>query len=70
MTYVIQNIGTVFDNKGIKELETKLNNASERGYRFHSVIEINQPPGCAAFGPPTVTYLAVFEATPGAQPLS
>lgn len=60
MKYRIQNIGKEFSDKAVKALEAKLNDASNSGYRFHSVIEVSQP-GCLGIGQPSVTYLAVFE---------
>ncbi|KCZ91167.1 MULTISPECIES: hypothetical protein [Hyphomonas] len=70
MKYRIQAIGRVFSDKAIKDLEDKLNRAHDKGYRFHSVMEITQP-GCAGLGTPTITYLAVFEQVdPGAPPLN
>lgn len=60
MQYRVESIGKEFSNKAIKALETRLNDAGSAGYRFHSVIEVTQP-GCAFFGTPSVTYLAVFE---------
>jgi len=60
MKYRVQAIGKVFSDRAIKDLEEKLNAAHEKGYRFHSVMEIQQP-GCAGFGAPSITYLAVFE---------
>lgn len=60
MDYRIMSIGKVFDDKAIKGLEAKLNEASAKGYRFHSVMEVTQP-GCLGLGAPTITYLAVFE---------
>ncbi|WP_321488448.1 hypothetical protein [uncultured Hyphomonas sp.] len=60
MKYRVQSIGKVFSDKAIKDLEDKLNRADEKGYRFHSVMEVVQP-GCAFFGTPAITYLAIFE---------
>ncbi|MBY9065431.1 hypothetical protein K1X12_00885 [Hyphomonas sp. WL0036] len=60
MKYRVMSIGKVFDDKAIKGLEAKLNEASSAGYRFHSVMEVTQP-GCLGIGQPSVTYLAVFE---------
>lgn len=60
MTYRIMSIGKVFDDRAIKSLEAKLNEASAKGYRFHSVMEVTQP-GCLGIGTPSITYLAVFE---------
>lgn len=66
MNYRIQSIGKVFDDKAVKALEARLNEAGSKGYRFHSVMEVTQP-GCLGLGTPTITYLAVFEqADPGA----
>ena len=70
MKYRVQPIGKEFSDKAIKTLEEKLNLAHEKGYRFHSVMEIQQP-GCGGLGTPTITYLAVFEQIdPDAAPLS
>ena len=60
MKYRIQPIGKVFSDKAVKTLEDRLNTAHEKGYRFHSVMEVQQP-GCLGLGAPTITYLAVFE---------
>lgn len=60
MKYKVQSIGKVFDDKAIKALEARLNDAGSAGYRFHSVMEVTQP-GCLGLGTPSVTYLAVFE---------
>ncbi|MAN45662.1 MAG: hypothetical protein GYB49_03175 [Alphaproteobacteria bacterium] len=60
MKYRVQAIGKEFSDQAIKTLETKLNNAHEKGYRFHSVMEVQQP-GCGGLGAPTITYLAIFE---------
>ncbi|KCZ64955.1 MULTISPECIES: hypothetical protein [Hyphomonas] len=60
MKYRIQPIGKEFSDKAVKALEDKLNAAHEKGYKFHSVMEVSQP-GCAGFGAPSITYLAIFE---------
>jgi hypothetical protein len=60
MKYRVQSIGKEFNDKAIKALEAKLNEAHAGGYRFHSVMEVSQP-GCLGFGQPSITYLAVFE---------
>jgi hypothetical protein len=67
MKYRVQSIGKVFSDKAVKTLEDKLNLAHEKGYRFHSVMEVQQP-GCLGIGAPSITYLAVFEQTDANAP--
>ncbi|MAN66384.1 hypothetical protein [uncultured Hyphomonas sp.] len=70
MKYRIQPIGKEFSNQAIKSLEERLNAAHAKGYRYHSVIEVQQP-GCGGFGTPSITYLAVFEQVDaGAPPIN
>lgn len=59
MQYKIEQIGAEFSNKSITGLESRFNKYAEQGYKFHSVFQV-QKPGCMGFGPPTITYLAVY----------
>ncbi len=59
MEYKIAQIGAEFNNKGVKNLEWKLNKNSSEGFEFHSVIQV-QKPGCLGIGKPSITYLAIY----------
>ena len=59
MEYKIAQIGAEFNNRGVKNLESKLNKNSSEGFEFHSVFQV-QKPGCLGIGKPTITYLAVY----------
>ena len=59
MQYKIEQIGAEFSNKAIKRLESRLNEYSNHGYKFHSVFQV-QKPGCLGIGTPSITYLAVY----------
>ena len=60
MNYKIEQIGKEFSNKGIQNLESRLNQNREQGWKFHSVMEV-QKPGCLGLGSPSITYIAIFE---------
>jgi hypothetical protein len=63
MHYIVEPIGAQFANKDLPNLAQVFSSRVEHGYRLHSVFQVTQPPGCALFGAPKVTYLAVYEAT-------
>jgi hypothetical protein len=50
MQYKIEQIGAEFSNKGITNLENRLNNRAEAGFKFHSVFQV-QKPGCLGLTP-------------------
>lgn len=57
--YIVEQIGANFSDKAIGQLETRFNKYAEKGYKFHSVFQV-QKPGCLGFGAPSITYLAVY----------
>jgi len=59
MKYKIEQIGAEFSNSAISNLETRLNENAQDGYKFHSVFQVRKP-GCLGIGTPSVTYLAVY----------
>ena len=59
MQYKIETIGSEFSSKAIASLEQKFTAHASKGFKFHSVFQIQQP-GCLGIGKPTITYLAVY----------
>lgn len=59
MQYKVEQIGTQFSDRDVKQLEIHLNRHAEQGYRFYSVFQV-QKPGCLSIGTPSVIYLAVY----------
>ena len=59
MQYKVESIGAEFSNKGIANLEKRLDSKATEGYKFHSVFQVSQP-GCLGIGQGTTTYLAVY----------
>lgn len=60
MQYLIEPIGASFTKENIETLTKRFNYMAQQGYKFHSVFQVVQPPGCLGIGQPTSTYLAVY----------
>jgi hypothetical protein len=58
MQYMIEPIGSQFNNKQTAELAARFTARAREGYALHSVFEVTDP-GCMGFGA-SRTYLAVY----------
>ena len=59
MKYKVEQIGAVFSDKAIANLENTLSQRANEGWKFHSVFPVTKA-GCLGGGQAGTTYLAIY----------